>query len=146
MGADGIRWRLEVLGAEAAKRLSWPRRLRKLAYPWPRCPSCRCRVPSEVPAGAVVAAASVPRPLPGRPTMVTIGHKIARRRRRLGLTQEGLAERAGVSVSVIRKLEQGDRDTASLLTLRKIAQALDVTTVELFNPTPQFDGGDPGEA
>lgn len=67
-----------------------------------------------------------------------IGRTLARIRRRAGLTQESLAERAGVSVSVIRKLERADRDSASLPTLRKLAQALGVTTVDLFHPTPEF--------
>lgn len=63
---------------------------------------------------------------------MAIGGNLARKRRRAGLTQEGLAERSGVSISVIRKLEQGDRDSAAFSTLRKLATALDVTTVELF--------------
>src|SRR5436305_7293328 len=67
-----------------------------------------------------------------------IGDNLARIRRRRGLTQEQLAERAEVSVSVIRKLERGDRDTASIPTLRKLAAALSVTTVELFAPVPRF--------
>jgi transcriptional regulator with XRE-family HTH domain len=70
----------------------------------------------------------------------TIGENLARMRRRSGMTQEGLAERAMVNVSVIRKLERGDRESASLPTLRKLATALDVTTVELFHPTPRFSG------
>ena len=72
--------------------------------------------------------------------MPTIGENLARRRRRAGLTQESLAERAAVSVSVIRKLERGDRDSASLPTLRKLAAALEITTVDLFHPTPRFTG------
>ncbi|WFE26735.1 helix-turn-helix transcriptional regulator [Solwaraspora sp. WMMD791] len=67
---------------------------------------------------------------------MNIGENLARKRRRAGLTQEGLAERSGVSISVIRKLERGDRDSASLPTLRSLATALGVTTVELFRPTP----------
>lgn len=70
----------------------------------------------------------------------SIGDNLARMRRRRGLTQEQLAERAAVSVSVIRKLERGDRDSASLPTLRKLAGALDTTTVALFQPVPRFDG------
>lgn len=70
----------------------------------------------------------------------SIGDNLARIRRRRGLTQEALAERADISVSVIRKLERGDRDSASLPSLRKLAAALDVTTVDLFQPTPRFDG------
>lgn len=75
--------------------------------------------------------------MPGEET-THIGRALARIRRRAGLTQEGLAERAGVSVSVIRKLERADRDSASLPTLRKLASALGVTTVDLFDPTPAF--------
>lgn len=67
-----------------------------------------------------------------------IGRTLARIRRQAGLTQEALAERADVSVSVIRKLERADRDSASLPTLRKLAAALGVTTVKLFDPTPAF--------
>jgi transcriptional regulator with XRE-family HTH domain len=68
----------------------------------------------------------------------TIGDNLARKRRRSGLTQEQLAERADVSVSVIRKLERNDRESATLPTLRKLATALGVTTVDLFHPTPSF--------
>jgi transcriptional regulator with XRE-family HTH domain len=73
------------------------------------------------------------------PRTPEIGDNLARIRRRRGLTQEQLAERASVSVSVIRKLERGDRDSASLPTLRKLAGGLGVTTVELFAPIPRFD-------
>lgn len=73
------------------------------------------------------------------PRTPEIGNNLARLRRRRGLTQEQLAERAGVSVSVIRKLERADRDSASLPTLRKLGAALGVTTVELFAPVPRFD-------
>src|SRR6266536_4581908 len=69
-----------------------------------------------------------------------IGDNLSRIRRRRGLTQEQLAERSTVSVSVIRKLERGDRDSASLPTLRKLAAALAVTTVDLFSPVPRFEG------
>ncbi|WP_374227613.1 helix-turn-helix transcriptional regulator, partial [Streptomyces sp. AC627_RSS907] len=40
-----------------------------------------------------------------------MGDRLARLRIRRSLTQERLAERAGVSVDVIRKLEQGRRRT-----------------------------------
>jgi transcriptional regulator with XRE-family HTH domain len=74
------------------------------------------------------------------PEATAIGEALARNRRRRGLTQEGLAERAEVSVSVIRKLERGDRTSASLPTLRKLATALRITTVDLFQPTPRLAG------
>jgi transcriptional regulator with XRE-family HTH domain len=69
-----------------------------------------------------------------------LGERLAGLRRRRGLTQEGLAERSTISVSVIRKLEQGERDSACLSTLRKLAGALRVTTMQLFAPSPSFAG------
>lgn len=53
-----------------------------------------------------------------------IGRQIAALRHAGGLTQEQLAERAQVSVDVIRRLEQGQRRTARLATLHAIAAAL----------------------
>jgi transcriptional regulator with XRE-family HTH domain len=69
-----------------------------------------------------------------------LGDRLAPLRRRRGMTQEALAERSGVSVSVIRKLERGERDSAGLSTLRKLASALGVPTMELFAPAPVFVG------
>ncbi|WP_165495045.1 helix-turn-helix domain-containing protein [Actinomadura roseirufa] len=57
---------------------------------------------------------------------VPIGERLARLRRRHGLSQERLAERSGVSVDVIRKLEQGRRRSALMATLTALARALDV--------------------
>lgn len=68
-----------------------------------------------------------------------IGERLGRIRRRRGITQDELAERSGVNVSSIRKLEQGGRATASLETLNKLARALAVTTSDLFRPVPRFD-------
>jgi len=55
-----------------------------------------------------------------------IGERLARLRRRHGLSQERLAERSGISVDVIRKLEQGRRKSALMATLTALARALDV--------------------
>ena len=41
-----------------------------------------------------------------------------------GLTQESLAEASGVSLSMVRKLEQGDRTKVSLAVAAKLAKAL----------------------
>lgn len=62
----------------------------------------------------------------------TIGEHLAQIRRRSTLTQEQLAERAGVSVETIRKLEQGERQGARTATLNKLARALGVSTSALF--------------
>ncbi|MEV4116355.1 helix-turn-helix transcriptional regulator [Nonomuraea sp. NPDC049695] len=66
-----------------------------------------------------------------------LGENLARIRVSKGLTQEELEERSGVSVSTIRKLEQGDRSSARVSTLRKLAEALDVRTSDLFRPSPE---------
>ncbi|MFH8471440.1 helix-turn-helix domain-containing protein [Streptomyces sp. NPDC018000] len=68
-----------------------------------------------------------------------IGDRMARLRRRRKLTQEGLAERAGVAVDVVRKLEQGVRSTARLTTLNSLARALDVETSVLVGQPATFE-------
>ncbi|MFF4125705.1 helix-turn-helix domain-containing protein [Microbispora rosea] len=64
--------------------------------------------------------------------MATIGERIRSVRKRRGLTQQGLADMAGVSASLIRKLEQDARRDVRLETLRKIAVALKVPTTSLM--------------
>ncbi|MFI6030742.1 helix-turn-helix domain-containing protein [Amycolatopsis magusensis] len=59
-----------------------------------------------------------------------IGARIRRARGKL-FTQKMLADRAGVSVSIVQKLERGLRKTASISTLQKIAKALDLPIEEL---------------
>ncbi|RZU48580.1 transcriptional regulator with XRE-family HTH domain [Krasilnikovia cinnamomea] len=61
----------------------------------------------------------------------TIGDTIARLRRARPMTQEGLAEAAGVSVETIRKLEQNKNTSARMSTLHRIARALGVPTSRL---------------
>jgi transcriptional regulator with XRE-family HTH domain len=56
-------------------------------------------------------------------SVYSIGDQLGRLRTQRGLTQEQLAERAGVSVDVIRKLEQGSRATARIKTLVELAGA-----------------------
>ncbi|MGH3924978.1 MAG: helix-turn-helix domain-containing protein, partial [Pseudonocardiaceae bacterium] len=55
-----------------------------------------------------------------------IGENIARLRLLAGLTQEEFASKAGVSVDLIRRLEQTSRLTARIASLYHIANALDV--------------------
>ena len=78
----------------------------------------------------------------------TIGQRLyeLRTSRTPRLTQQELAERAGVSVDVIQKLEQGQRHGARVTTLTAIARALDVDLPELCGkptklPDLPGDGG-----
>jgi transcriptional regulator with XRE-family HTH domain len=74
------------------------------------------------------------------------GENIARLRTVSGLTQEGLAERAEVSVDLIRRLEQGNRKTALIGSLYKIANGLDVPLSVLLSQQPVFSAEDATDA
>ncbi|MFJ8333471.1 helix-turn-helix domain-containing protein [Streptomyces sp. NPDC094437] len=60
-----------------------------------------------------------------------LGDRLRDVRKRRGMTQQGLARESGVSVSLIRKLEQGERQDARLETVRRLAVALGVPTTLL---------------
>lgn len=60
-------------------------------------------------------------------------------RKRRGLTQRELATLAGVSLSLVRKLEQGEQRDTRLETLRKFAAALRVPTSDLIDGPPADD-------
>jgi transcriptional regulator with XRE-family HTH domain len=70
----------------------------------------------------------------------TIGERLQRLRSERGLTQEALAALAGLSVDLVKKLEQGRRQTARLTTLATLADALDVPMSELTDKRPRLDG------
>ena len=59
------------------------------------------------------------------------GRLVAAHRRRAGLTQEELAEAAGISVDMISKLEGGGSG-ARFGVIERLADALDVDPAELF--------------
>ncbi|MEU3961934.1 helix-turn-helix domain-containing protein [Streptomyces buecherae] len=69
-------------------------------------------------------------------TVEHLGDRIAKLRRLADLTQEGLAERSGVSVDVIRKLEQYRKHGARLPTLHKLAAGLGVKLTGLLGDPP----------
>ncbi|ONM48137.1 helix-turn-helix domain-containing protein [Nocardia donostiensis] len=73
----------------------------------------------------------------------TIGAQI-RRFRGKALTQKQLAEQAGVSLDLIKKLEQGARQGASIASLQKIAKALDVDIADLVGKRYGIPSEDPG--
>ncbi|WP_062206490.1 helix-turn-helix domain-containing protein [Streptomyces sp. NBRC 109706] len=62
----------------------------------------------------------------------SFGERLQVIRKRRGLTQRGLADESGVSLSLIRKLEQGERTDTRLETARKLAAALSVPTTTLI--------------
>lgn len=65
-----------------------------------------------------------------------IGARLRRLRRVADLTQEGLAERSGVSVDVVRKLEQRRKHSARLPTLHSLAKGLGVEVTTLVGDPP----------
>jgi transcriptional regulator with XRE-family HTH domain len=74
-----------------------------------------------------------------------IGEQVARLRMLRGLTQEGLAARSGVSVDVIRRLEQGARASARLSSLARLAEAMDVELSLLLAGPVMLAGAASGE-
>lgn len=71
--------------------------------------------------------------------MDTIGARIKKLRGNT-MTQQELADRSGVSISLIRALEQGQRETASVPSLHKLATALDTDTATLLGKTTTMPG------
>jgi transcriptional regulator with XRE-family HTH domain len=61
----------------------------------------------------------------------TLGDRVRDVRKRRGLSQRELAERSGVSLSLVRKLEQADYGNVRLETLHKLAVALRIPTTAL---------------
>ncbi|GAB3461391.1 helix-turn-helix domain-containing protein [Actinophytocola sediminis] len=73
---------------------------------------------------------------------IDLGARIKKYRGKL-LSQQQLADRAGVSVWLIRKLEQGARSTASVGSLQSIARALDVPLSVLLDRSASIPSSDP---
>jgi transcriptional regulator with XRE-family HTH domain len=65
------------------------------------------------------------------PVVVYIGDKLKVARTRRLLTQDELAERAGVSQSTIANIER-DNAEPQFRTIRKLAKALDIDPTELL--------------
>src|ERR1043165_7350298 len=71
-----------------------------------------------------------------------IGARIRKSPHKL-FTQRQLADKALVSVDLIRKLEQGQRHTASIPSLQRIARALDVSIAYLLDKPIALPSQDP---
>lgn len=82
--------------------------------------------------------------LPGMGESTDVGVRVREARKRIGLTQQDLARSSAVSVSLIRKLEQGEYGRVRLETVRKLAVVLGVATSALMSEpdAPEPEAGD----
>ncbi|RLK54857.1 helix-turn-helix domain-containing protein [Actinokineospora cianjurensis] len=69
----------------------------------------------------------------------SLGARVKRARKRRQLTQEQFAEKAEVSVDLVRKLEQEVRHTASMSSLMRMAHALDIDVAHLLGQVTTID-------
>lgn len=68
---------------------------------------------------------------------MSFSERLKKLRLEAGLSQEGLARAAGISLSSVCKLEQGDTIDPSLSTVTKLAKALNVDCRAFMDqPTP----------
>lgn len=64
---------------------------------------------------------------------MSISDSLRRLRKARGLTQQRLAEKAGVSMIVVTKIEQGTTKDPAMSSLVKMADVLDVSIDELID-------------
>ncbi len=65
--------------------------------------------------------------------LLTLGARAAEARRRLGLSQEKLAERMGISPGYVRRIERG-RENLTVKSIAKLAESLGLTLRDLLAP------------
>ncbi|MBC8744268.1 helix-turn-helix transcriptional regulator [Lactobacillus sp. Marseille-P7033] len=65
--------------------------------------------------------------------MNNLSQNIVKQRHALHLTQEKLAERAGISINFLSKLERSASKSVSAETLQRLANALEISMEELLN-------------
>lgn len=70
---------------------------------------------------------------------LTVARRIRDRREELGLTRDRLAEKADLSVTFLAQIELG-RQSFSVVTLRKLCTALDITADEVLFGTEHSAG------
>ncbi|MFB6909165.1 helix-turn-helix domain-containing protein [Streptomyces bacillaris] len=75
--------------------------------------------------------------------MTYAGKKVKQARKLRGLTQVELATHSGVSLSLLRKLEQGERPRVRMATLHALAKALRMPTMDLV-AEPHEEGAQEG--
>lgn len=63
----------------------------------------------------------------------TLGARLRRERRLAGMTQEELAQEAGVSVDAILRIERSYVEEPRVTTIRKIARALNLEVRDLID-------------
>jgi transcriptional regulator with XRE-family HTH domain len=68
--------------------------------------------------------------------LVRFGQAVRKRRVELGLSQEGLAERADLHRTYVADIERGARNV-SLKNIEKLATALGVSIADLFTTSPR---------
>ncbi len=68
-----------------------------------------------------------------------LGHRVSKKRRDLELSQEVLAERAGISRNYLSIIERGDANNISMDVLNRVAAALETTSTELLGKKGQGD-------
>lgn len=73
------------------------------------------------------------------PIGATFGAVLRERREAAGISQEQLADRAGLHRTYVSLIERGKR-TASIEVVRKVAAALGVSMTELIDATEQRRG------
>lgn len=66
------------------------------------------------------------------PFLTAFGSHLRSLRKRAGLSQEEVADRAGIHVTYLSGVERGLRNP-SIINVRRLAQALDLPTKELFS-------------
>ena len=67
-----------------------------------------------------------------------VSNRLKSLRERCGYTQNGLAERAGVSQSHLRRVERGEADI-TISHLQLLCDAMSISIREIFEETADFD-------
>lgn len=75
---------------------------------------------------------AVNRPSMDDPAVGTLGKNLRAARKKLGLTQEELAQRSGVQAGEISRIEQAKRDP-QVSTVEKLAAGLELPLARLFD-------------